>query len=95
VASCRLSVKAVPGASRDEIVGWLGDALKVRIQAPATDGKANGRLCAYLAETLGLSKRAVTLVAGASARQKIVSFEGLSEEEVRRTFASRSKTVSD
>src|SRR5690606_13091128 len=47
----KLSVKVVPRASRDEIVGWLGDRLKVKIAAPPQDGRANAALEAFLAQT--------------------------------------------
>jgi uncharacterized protein (TIGR00251 family) len=80
---CVLQIRAAPNSAKDEIQGWLGDSLKVRIQAPPTDGKANERLCAFLAETLSLPKGAVTLVSGASSRQKRVSIRGLSEQQVR------------
>jgi uncharacterized protein (TIGR00251 family) len=83
---CVLQIKAAPNSVQDEIQGWLGDSLKVRIQAPPTDGKANERLCAFLAETLCLPKGAVTLVSGASSRQKRVSIRGLSEQQVRQRF---------
>lgn len=83
---CVLQIKAVPNSAKDEIKGWLGDSLKVRIQAPPTDGKANERLCAFIAEELSLPKGAVTLVLGASARQKRLSIQGLSEEQVRLRF---------
>ncbi len=83
---CVLQIKAVPNSAKDEIKGWLGDSLKVRIQAPPTDGKANERLCAFIAEELSLPKGAVTLVLGASARQKRLSIQGLSEEQVMLRF---------
>ena len=83
---CVLQIKAVPNSAKDEIKGWLGNSLKVRIQAPPTDGKANERLCAFIAEELSLPKGAVTLVLGASARQKRLSIQGLSEEQVRLRF---------
>ena len=84
---CVLQIKAAPNSAKDAIQGWLGDSLKVRLQAPPTDGKANERLCAFLAETLSLPKGAVTLVSGASSRQKRVSIRGLSEQQVREKFA--------
>jgi hypothetical protein len=88
MASCKIRVKAAPGARSDEVAGWLGDAVKVRVAAPATDGKANARLCAFLAETLGLPRGAVSVAAGASGRQKIVAVEGLAEEEATRILAA-------
>ncbi len=86
--SCVLPVKVVPSASRNEIQGWLGDALKIRIQAPPTDGKANAALCQFLAEQLGLSRNAVSLSTGASSRQKRVEIKGMSLAEVKARLCS-------
>jgi len=83
VTSCKLTIKAIPNAGRDEIVGWLGGALKVKIRAPALDGRANDALCAFLADALGLPKRAVEVALGEKSRQKCVLITGLSEDEVR------------
>lgn len=82
MASCRLEIKAVPNAPKSEVVGWLGEALKVKVHAPPVEGKANEELCSFLAETLGLPKRAVQLDRGASSRKKIVMIEGLAHGEV-------------
>jgi uncharacterized protein (TIGR00251 family) len=81
--SCRLAVKAIPNAPRNAVAGWLGDALKVKVHAPALDGRANAELCAFLADTLGLPRRAVTLVQGDKSRQKLVAIAGLSFAEVK------------
>ena len=83
---CVLQIKAAPNSPKDQIQGWLGDSLKVRIQAPPTEGKANERLCAFLAEKLSLPKGAVTLLSGASSRQKRVLVSGLSAQQVREKF---------
>jgi uncharacterized protein (TIGR00251 family) len=80
---CVLEVKAAPNSAKDEIQGWLGNVLKVRIQAPPTDGKANERLCHFLAEKLSISKGAVALVSGASSRHKRFSVRGFSEQQLR------------
>lgn len=80
--TCRLEIKAVPNAPRSEVVGWLGEALKVKVHAPPVEGKANEALCTFLAETLGLPKRSVQLDRGASSRKKIVMIEGISPEEL-------------
>lgn len=66
----KIAIHAVPGAKRTEAAGTHADALRVRIAAPPTDGKANQALTVWLAETFAVPKRDVTLLAGASARQK-------------------------
>lgn len=78
----KICVKVVPGASRNGIVGWLGEDLKVRIQAPANDGKANEALCKFLAGEFGLPVSAVTIVSGFSSRKKIVGLDGFSLESL-------------
>ncbi len=80
--SCTLAVKAIPNAPRDEIVGWLGGALKVKVHAPALEGRANAALCAFLARHLGLPVRAVNVLRGDASRQKIVRIDGLSVPEL-------------
>lgn len=81
--NCRLPIKAIPNAPRNTVAGWLGDALKVKVHAPAQEGRANEELCEFLAETLGLPKRAVSLVQGDKSRQKIIQIDGLSLAEVK------------
>ncbi|MCB1104166.1 MAG: DUF167 domain-containing protein [Cephaloticoccus sp.] len=82
--SCLITIKAVPNAARSEIIGWMGDVLKVRLKAPPVDGKANAELCRFLAATLGLPKSAVTLATGGSSREKRVRIEDLTLDEVHR-----------
>jgi uncharacterized protein (TIGR00251 family) len=84
-----LGLKVIPNASRDEIVGWLGDALKVKVQAPALDGRANAALTEFLADQLGLPRRAVVLVRGDKSRQKVVRIDGLTLAEVQRQLAGK------
>lgn len=73
-----VAVKAVPNASRDRIVGVLGDCLKVTVSAPAEKGKANKAIAKLLASTLGLSQRDVTLTAGATNPRKEFRLGGVS-----------------
>lgn len=75
--SCTLALKAIPNAPRTEVVGWLGDALKVKVHAPPVEGRANAALCAFLADTLGLPRRAVTVLRGDTSRLKTVRIDGL------------------
>ncbi|HYP15983.1 MAG TPA: DUF167 domain-containing protein [Opitutus sp.] len=86
--SCTLAVKVIPNAPRSEILGWLGEALKVKIHAPPVEGRANEALCEYLAAQLGVHRRAVTLLRGGTSRQKIVSIDGLTTAELKRRIAA-------
>jgi uncharacterized protein (TIGR00251 family) len=70
-----LRVKATPNAKQNEIVGWetdplTGPVLRIRIQSPPVDGKANKALAAFLAKSLHLSKSKVRLIKGATSRIK-------------------------
>lgn len=81
--SCRLLIKAVPGARRDEIVGMLGDRLKVRVSAPPEGGKANAAICALIAAALGVKPRQVEVVSGHGSAEKTVRVTGADAEKVR------------
>lgn len=83
VNCCTLELKTIPNAPRDEIAGWLGTALKVKVHAPALEGRANDALLEFLAGKLGLPRRAVTLVRGDKSRHKVVRITGLALAEVR------------
>jgi uncharacterized protein (TIGR00251 family) len=65
-----LNISLQPRARSDEICGVHGDALKIRITAPPVNGKANAHLIAFLAKQCGVSKSAITLISGESARHK-------------------------
>ena len=80
----RLSIRVQPRASDSRIAGVHGDALKVRLTAPPVNGAANAALVELLADTFGIAERRITIVAGASARTKIVELAGVTEEDVRR-----------
>lgn len=85
--SCTLEIKAVPNAPRNAVVGWLGDALKVKVHAPALEGRANEELCEFLADALDLPRRAVTVLRGDKSRQKVVRLEGVDLAEAKRRLA--------
>lgn len=65
-----IDVHVMPNAARNQIQGLHDGALRVRLQAPPVDGKANLALQAWLAETLGIPKSAVELLRGSTARRK-------------------------
>ncbi|EDY82609.1 conserved hypothetical protein [Verrucomicrobiia bacterium DG1235] len=80
-----LSVKVLPNASRSEIAGWLEDgSLKIRIQSPPQDGKANKALIAFLAKETGVSKNQISIARGETSRQKLIAFERLSSSQWQR-----------
>ena len=81
--SCTLAIKAIPNAPRSAVAGWLGEALKVKVKAPPVEGRANETLCEFLADELGLPRRAVTVLRGDTSRLKLIRIESLSEAEVR------------
>ena len=83
IASCTLAIKAVPNAPRSAVVGWLGEALKVKVHAPALEDRANDELCEFLADALALPRRAVTVLQGDKSRQKVLHVAGLTLAEVR------------
>jgi len=82
----RVAVRAQPRASRNEIVGEHGGALKVRLAAPPVEGAANEELVRFLARTLSVPASAVRIVAGERGRNKIVEVDGLDAESVRRAL---------
>lgn len=90
--SVRFNVHVQPRASRSEVAGLHGDALKVRLSAPPVEGAANEALVELLARLFDVGKRAVRVVAGASSRAKIVEVDGVSEEQVRSLARDRGDT---
>jgi uncharacterized protein (TIGR00251 family) len=73
----QIRVKVTPNAKGNEVIGWeedprAGRVLRVRLQAPPVDGKANKALGAFLARELGLSKSRVVLVKGTTSRSKLL-----------------------
>ena len=80
----RFSVRVQPRASRTECTGVYAGALRVRLQAPPVDGAANDALVDLLAQSLGVARRAVRIVAGATGRRKVVDVDGVRAAQVLR-----------
>jgi uncharacterized protein (TIGR00251 family) len=89
--SCKLAVKAIPNAPRNEVAGWLGDALKVKVHAPALEGRANDELCEFIAAALGLPRRAVIVATGGKSRQKLLQITGLTLDAAKSRLARPAK----
>jgi uncharacterized protein (TIGR00251 family) len=75
-------VRVQPRASHDEIAGVMGGALKVRLQAPAQEDRANVALCEYLARLLKTPKSAVRILSGDRNRIKRIEIRGVTEQQV-------------
>jgi len=82
--SVTLTIQTTPNAPRSQIVGWMGERLKVKVKAPAVEGKANAELVRFLAEYFGVRPNAVTLLRGDTARLKTVRIEGVEDADVQR-----------
>lgn len=78
----RFRVHVQPRASKTEIAGIHGTALKVRLHSPPVDGAANEELIKFLAKQLHVAKRSVRIVSGQSSRGKLLEIEGVSPESV-------------
>ena len=85
-----LSLHIQPRAGRTEVVGPHGNALKIRLAAPPVDGEANEELVGFLAKTLGVAKRAVSIESGGTGRKKRVRVMGVGVEEVEEKLGVRS-----
>jgi len=70
--SLTLALHVQPNAKRSEVTGVRGDAVRIRLAAPAVEGKANVALISLLADAFGVPERAVRLIRGAKGRRKIV-----------------------
>lgn len=80
--SVTFAVRVQPRASRDEMAGEMDGALKIRLQAPAIEGRANEALIAYLAALLKRPKAAVSILSGERGRTKRVAVSGVTTAEI-------------
>jgi uncharacterized protein (TIGR00251 family) len=91
-----LAVRAQPGAKKTAIVGVYGEGdaaqLKIAVQAPPIEGRANDALVAFLAETFGISKRSVELVSGELSRSKVFLLTGVTIQQARLELAKQERS---
>jgi uncharacterized protein len=94
-AGVTLAVRAQPGAKQTAIVGVYGEGdaaqLKIAVQAPPVEGRANEALVAFLADRFGLAKNAVELISGELSRSKVFRLRGLSCERAIAVLARHTK----
>ena len=90
-AGVTLAVRAQPGAKKAEIVGVYGDGataqLKIAVQAPPIEGRANSAIIAFLAETFGLAKSKIEIVSGELSRSKVFLLREVTIEKAQTTIS--------
>jgi uncharacterized protein (TIGR00251 family) len=79
-----IRVHVIPNAKVDKVVGEHRDAIKIKLRAPAVEGKANTALRRFLAEKLSIPQRAIVLEHREKSRDKVIRIDGLSEVGIRR-----------
>jgi uncharacterized protein (TIGR00251 family) len=84
----RINIYVQPRASRTEVVGEHGDAIKLRVAAPPVEGEANEEVVRFIAKRLGVSNSAVSLVSGETGRRKIVEVQGITLADAERLLLS-------
>ena len=89
----RLLVWVQPRASRTEVAGMRGDAVKIRLAAPPVDGAANEELVRFLAEMLGVARSAVSIAAGQTSRLKTIEVEGIDRPTLEKRLLRSLRTV--
>ena len=75
-------LRVQPRASKDEIAGEIGGALKVRLQAPAVDDRANEALAEFLAQLLKTPRTAVRILSGERSRTKRIEIRGVTRQQI-------------
>lgn len=76
----RIAVHATPKAAREEVAGWRGSELSVRVTAAPEDGKANGAVCKVVAKALGVAPSRVKVVRGEASRHKVLEIDADPEQ---------------
>lgn len=84
-----IRVHVIPNAKIDKVAGEHGDAIKIKLRAPAIEGKANTALRKFLAEKLSIPQRAIVLGRGERSRDKVLRIDGLSEKTIREFLTTR------
>jgi uncharacterized protein (TIGR00251 family) len=84
----RITLRIQPRASRTEIMGLYGEALRVRVAAPPVEGAANDALLRFLADRLGVGQRSLALDSGHSGRTKTILVTGMAPAEVEHRLRS-------
>ena len=83
MSECILKLHVTPRGSKNEITGWRGDSLCVKITAPPVEGAANTAIVKFIADSLNIRKSQVDMVSGDKSREKLLKITGLSEDDIK------------
>jgi uncharacterized protein (TIGR00251 family) len=82
-----LPIRVVPRASKNEIQGVHNNALKIRLQAPPVEGKANQALICFLSDVLNLPRVQISIASGKAGRDKVILIKGIAKNALRRQLS--------
>ncbi len=86
-SSSTLSVRVVPRSAKEGVAGFEDGVVRIRLNAPPVEGRANESLVRFLANILGVPKSRITLVAGEKGRRKVVRVDGVTREDLMAALA--------
>lgn len=78
----KIRLRVHPNAARNEVVDFADGVWQVKVAAPPVKGQANKELITFLSQALGVGKGALAIIKGHTSRSKLVTIEGLSQEEI-------------
>lgn len=81
-SNVRFAVRLTPRSAVERVDDVVDGVLRVRVMAPAVEGTANTALIRLLAEALGIARRDIQIVAGATSRQKLVVVDGVAADAI-------------
>lgn len=88
-----LAVHVTPKSGRDEVVGWRGSELSVRVTAAPESGRANSAVCSVVAKRLGVPKTLVRVIRGDTSRHKILELSSVDAERIAEEFGTPDETL--
>ena len=86
-----IKVRVSPGASKNEVTGFRGDSIKMKIAAPPVKGKANKELINYLSGLLGIKRGDIIIISGQTKRNKTLAVSGLDREVIVKKLSVKDK----
>ena len=83
----KLQIKVIPSSSKDCIVGWLENALKIKVKAPADRGKANKAVIKLLERNLELAKGSISITSGTTSGNKIIEIDAINDDAIQQKLS--------